>query len=173
MILSLDPSSTALGAALFTDAGRYIRSEVVKPDNPRADSSERSHQIGRYLAELIAESTAAGEEIRIAIIEEPPSFMRAEFGNKNVQHVAFGIVYHVVRLAKIPSVIVVNPATWTRGRHKEHRAWHIRRRFGISPEQDRGNDAMDAIGLAEFWIARNPDRLMREERTTAANAAGA
>ncbi len=162
MILAIDPSSTALGAAMFSDAGRYIRSEVCKPDQPRAEAAERSHQIGRYLAELLAECAAAGETIRIAIIEEPPSFMKVEFGNKAVQQVAFGIVYHVCRLARIPSIVVVNPATWTRGRHKEHRAFHIRRRFGIPPEQDRGNDATDAIGLAEWWIARNPDRLVRE-----------
>lgn len=161
MIISLDPSSTALGAALFTDAGRYIRSEVIKPDNPRAEHQERSHQIGRYLAELLAEET---EPIRIALIEEPPSFMKVEFGNKNVQHVAFGIVYHVVRLAKVPSIVIVNPATWTRGRHKEHRALHVRRRFRIPPEQDRGNDACDAIGLAEWWCARNPDKLTKERQ---------
>lgn len=152
---------------MFSDAGRYIRSEVVKPDAPRAEHQERSHQIGRYLAELLAESAAAGEVIRIAIIEEPPSFMKVEFGNKNVQHVAFGIVYHVCRLAKIPKIEIVNPATWTRGRHKEHRALHIRRRFGISPEQDRGNDAIDAIGLAEWWVQRNPDKLIRAELQTA------
>ena len=66
MIISLDPSSTALGAALFTDAGRYIRCEVVKPDNPRAEHQERSHQIGRYLAELLTEemvSEAAKDQV--------------------------------------------------------------------------------------------------------------
>lgn len=164
MIISLDPSSTALGAALFTDAGRYVRSEVVKPDNPRAEHQERSHQIGRYLAELLTEEMANADPIRLAIIEEPPSFMKVEFGNKAVQHVAYGIVYHVVRLAKVPKIEIVNPATWTRGRHKEHRALHIRRRFQIPPEQDRGNDACDAIGLAEWFIQRNPDKLTRERQ---------
>lgn len=166
MIISIDPSSTALGCAMFADSGRYIRCEVVKPDNSRAEAVERSHQIGRYLAELLAEEQA-NEPIRIAIVEEPPSFMRVEFGNKNVQHIAFGIVYHVLRLARIPKIEIVNPATWTRGRHKEHRAYHIRRRFQIPPEQDKGNDACDALGLAEFWMARNPDKLNRTQTVEA------
>lgn len=163
MIVSLDPSSTAIGVSLFHDDGRGERSEVISPDDKRADAVERIHQMARYLVEVLDEAELMSP-VRVAVIESPPVFQGRKM-NPGVQHAAYGVVYHVCRLAKIREIVSIHPATWTRNRPKAARQWAARRELGLSDSDDKGGDAIDALMLGRWWIDRNRDRL------TAANAA--
>lgn len=160
MILSIDPSSTAIGISLFRDDGRPERSEVIRPDDTRADPAERIHQMARYLLEIIDEAETISP-VRIAVIESPPDFKK--FGSIGPQHAAFGVCYHVCRLAKIPRIEPVHPATWTKNRSKENRQWRVRDQLGLKPGQDAGGDAIDALQMCRWWIARNRNRLIHTQ----------
>jgi hypothetical protein len=166
VIIAIDPSSKAIGVSLFHDDGGCERSEVIRPDNPRAEAVERIHQMARYLLEIIDEAEAVSP-VRIAVIESPPTFQGRK-SNPGVQHAAYGVVYHVCREAKIPSIVSVHPATWTKNRSKESRQWRIRQQLGLSPTQDPGGDAIDARMLGAWWIAGNRHRLIRSEEVTSA-----
>lgn len=160
MIIAIDPSTTAIGFASFHDDGRSDSASVIRPDDPRSLAVERVHQMARDLIDMIDEAEAISR-VRIAIIEAPPRY-QGHKRNPGVQHAAYGVVYHLCRAAKIQTIESVDPSTWTRNKPKEARQWVARRVLGLSANDDKGGDALDAYQLGKWYIARNPSRLIRE-----------
>lgn len=166
MIISIDPSTKKTGVALFTDAGKYIGNSaaVILPDQTKALAIERVHQMAAELRTYISEAVVAHKvRVRIAVIEKPYIDTDTPRSAVGAQFYAIGAFYHVLRSLNVTSVIEVAPASWTRGKSKEHRAMWIRREYGIAPHQDSGNDAVDAIGLGKWWCEHNPDRLRTKD----------
>ncbi len=166
MIISLDPSTDKTGVALFTGAGKYIKDSaaVIKPDKTRALAIEKVHQMASELREYISESVLEHRErVSIAVIERPYISQEARRSSVGAQFYAMGAFYHVLRSLNVGRICEVWPASWTKGKSKEHRAMRIRREYAIPAWQDKGNDACDAIGLGLWWITRNPDKLVRNQ----------
>jgi Holliday junction resolvasome RuvABC endonuclease subunit len=148
MILALDPSSQAIGYAIF-DNGKRVEAGVIRPTAPKADALTRSDQMCGDVQALLDEHNGAFD---VALIEEPYIPRKAARTNVAAQYQAFGMIWRVLKRAGVPRIVEVNPSTWTGGTNKDARAEDVRRRHGIGAKDDKGNDACDAIGLSEWWM---------------------
>lgn len=169
MILSLDTSSTAVGVALFHPDGRNAdRTFRLTPNYTGAACAMKLNLLCDEVETCIGELVAEFGPITIVVVEEAPTFSKQ--GSIAAQNRAYGAIVHLLHKLGIKRVYEIPIATWTKGRSKDARQWRIRQQLGLSQTQDSGGDALDALQLGQWWIARH---LRRKVNTyTAANAAG-
>ena len=158
MIISIDTSSTAIGVALFHPDGRDAdRTFRLTPNYSGAACAVKFNMLCDELKSYVAEVVAEFGPITIAVIEEAPTFSKK--GSIAPQNRAYGAIVHLLHTLGIKRVYEINIATWTKGRSKENRQWRVRQQLGLTRKQDSGGDAIDALQLGKWFIARYPDRL--------------
>ena len=163
MILSIDPSSTAIGVALFDMTGRNVDCCRLTPNYSGAACLHKLNMLANELKSYIDDMKFEHREIAIVVIEQPPTHQGPR-SNPGAQHQAFGMVGRVLYECDLKRIYEVHPATWTGNRKKENRQWRIRQTLGLAMNQDKGGDAVDALQLGKWWIGRNK-HLLRVELT--------
>lgn len=161
MILSIDPSSSAIGVALFTADGKNLNAFALTPNYFGAASLQKLNMLGNELQSYIDDMEKEhGAKVEIVVIEIPPTHQGFK-SNPGAQHQAFGVVGRVLYAHGIKRIYEVHPATWTHNKPKQHRQWKIRQKLGLLNSQDKGGDAVDALMLGQWWIAQNKHRLLQ------------
>lgn len=154
MILALDPSSTRTGYAVTDDAGRVVDAGILKPNRADDPPNDRIAAMAAELPSLVREYG-----VREVVIEDTSGKVggrhRGGGAGLAVYGKAVGWFIAVARTLLPPGrVHCVLENTWTRGRRKPDRASAVALAAG-SPRQlagDRGHDAADAIGLAQWFV---------------------
>lgn len=153
MLLSLDPSSMAIGYALFRDCGSLASAGVIRPTLP-AEFAARCRDICRTL--FTVPGVRDADE---AVIEFARAFARGRGGMKTARVLGFalGMVYGaVLELLPAERVHFVEPRDWTGNRSKAARTRLLAAELrGYDRSKDWGMDAADAIGLGRWWLAKH------------------
>lgn len=156
ILLSLDPSSTCTGYAVFDwRAMRLIEAGRLRPIQSKS-SEARIDQMLNDLDVLFAECKPS-----VVVIEVPTGRQYSRKGRQSslaVWGFAAGAVWASVRgWAKVSDCTIcqVSNVEWTRGRSKESRIRRASMYGEYDSAKDGGGDAADAICLAEWWNRRN------------------
>lgn len=161
MILTLDPSSTCIGYAVFTDAGDVREFGRITPSSTRigADPLKRIPDLtaqARVVAREIVESSH--EFLRVVIEVTTGKVHRRTKSSGGAGMGTYGMGVGYVWAAMSADGYAVHPVleqAWTRGASKERRAWAVLQRYrnkGYRAESDPGMDIADAIGLGDWWF---------------------
>jgi hypothetical protein len=164
-LLSLDPSSTCIGYAVWSDSsGRMIVMEHgrLKPQKSTADIQGRIRSLADELAKLVVEF-----DPDVIVIEVMLGRQYTASGNKQrttslpTCAVSMGFMWRVCCGLDATTIAVDNLA-WTRGRSKESRKVRARQLCSAyDQKQDQGGDAADAICLGDWYIQRQKQELVR------------
>jgi Holliday junction resolvasome RuvABC endonuclease subunit len=156
MILSLDPSTTALGWAIG-EHGEVVAAGVIKPP-AKDDWIKRLHVMSATLTNKL--NTGGKPFPERVIIESPDGKIHARnraSGGQGASKYGFavGMFYGAFAAHDVP-VEAISVNEWTRGKPKERRAREIeiiltRIDFGKDP----GLDAHDAAAMLQWWYDRN------------------
>lgn len=152
-ILTLDPSSTAIGYC-FGREGSVLDAGVVTPAKKSAPAIQRIESMADQLGELIT-----GSCIQRVVIEMPSKHVnRGRHGGSGaglaVYGMAVGFVWGRVQSWGLGSnVDLVDPETWTHGRAKAMRILRVQAELpGYDPAKDKGGDCADAVCLMWWWF---------------------
>jgi hypothetical protein len=144
-LLSIDPSSTCCGAAVFAD-GKLVDAWRIKPERRKDDATTRVTSMIAELRDLMREHGVVD-----VVIEEPALVaMPGRHKANAVMQRAFARIFQAA-LDTGAAVHAVQINTWARGRSKRLRASVIKNH---DAETDKGLDGADAIGLGQWWLAR-------------------
>lgn len=151
MLISIDPSSSAIGWANFED-GKCEGSGVLR---------RRGHDdVGGWVTESIATIFRRpwAFEKRVCVVEIPGGRVHAGHSGGGSGLAVYGFAAGVawcVAAIWAPRVEAVTPERWCGGHSKEKR-----RRVAVKaapwydPAKDRGCDESDAIALGVWWLER-------------------
>lgn len=145
LLLAVDPSTTCTGWAVFAD-GELIEFGKLKPSPSKCkDWMERVDRICGALEQIIVE-----HGINVAVIEEPVPFGK---GNPKPLFGGFGRQYQTLHRCLTGHVHPITVPRWTHGVPKKRRAARIEAEYTeYSPEEDKGMDIADAIGIGVWFI---------------------
>ncbi len=159
IILSLDPSTTRIGFALVSgpaialvEVGRFTPSKRSAPWPDRVQS----------MISDVKETIKTHTPSRV-ILEAPDGKVhgniaaRSRGNGLSIYGAGFGAVWQAcVEVMPAGSVELV-PTSWTGGKPKKTRARMLAYKFpALDLSSDTGLDTADAIELAVWWWARNP-----------------
>ncbi len=167
-IISIDPSSTATGVALFSRAEnlgsqhRLVRWTTIRPKGTKTPT-ERCLLMAATVAERVREYAAGETRSPVVVIEIPGAQGR---GSTGMGLLTLGVALGMILKALHDSGLRVEmiPANrWTRLDQtycmpKDARAERIRQRFPeyTKDANDKGLDAADAIGLGAWYLGHFP-----------------
>lgn len=167
-LLSLDPSSTAYGYAVFR--GGSLATFGVAGTNSRMSSAERIDFLAARLRKLVAEVAPSR-----VVMEWTGGKVHGRMRGRHVSGLAVlgqaqGVLYATLT-GLVPHVDRVGEGEWTGGVPKPERARRIALEF---PEyrkfrdagRDPGGDASDSIGLGLFYLARQRIETLASEGRT-------
>jgi hypothetical protein len=160
VILSIDPSSTCVGYAMFDESGTLLGSGRLMPDKKNDVAMDR-------IAGLVSELSALWHEHRPrhCVIEVTSGKVARRLGGCGAGLATYGMAvgacWQMLRSLVGPqNVTAVYENEWTRGVPKSQRLQLLRIIFpGYDPATDPGGDAGDAIMLGEWWFEQ---KVMRE-----------
>lgn len=141
ILLSIDPSSSITGAAIFTDES--VEKFLLKPEKKSADWHVRCASMFKEIPLMVAEF-----KVTDIVIEDPGYISWRSAKAYGVIRSAFGMCL-MAAMRTGCKVDTVQVTTWTRGRSKVSRAKVI----GADADKDKGLDAADAEGLGRWWLA--------------------
>jgi len=153
MKLSLDPSSTATGWAIWSDANELERFGVTRPKGSLT-VVHRIRLMRDGISAILRECL-----IKEAVIEVPSAKVAARLGGKGAGLANYGMAVGAVLATcwiYLPhrSVRAVDAQQWTRGQKKRDRiVWCSARVQGYNAKNDPGGDIADAIWLG-MWAWR-------------------
>jgi Holliday junction resolvasome RuvABC endonuclease subunit len=167
-LLSLDPSSTICGYAIFNDR---VLAEMgrITPDKRGESALGRVRSIRRQLLDLLL------EQYPEAIVVE--GMIERQYTRKDYATAlplcgwAMGVIYGtcLTYAGNLPvdkprcNVAVVGNQQWTRGKPKKERQTVTAFQFpSYDPSQDSGGDIADAIEIGLWWLAAmdRQDRIL-------------
>jgi hypothetical protein len=161
-IISIDPSTTATGVAVFRTENigsepRLAAWSTIRPQKTK-DSVQRCLLISAATAEKVREYAKGSKSVRV-LIEMPGAQVRGGAGTSLIT-LGIGVGMTLKHLSMIGfKVEMVHVNKWTRLNHthclpKEIRAEMIRRTFPeyAKETKDKGLDAADAIGLGAWFL---------------------
>lgn len=156
-LLSLDPSSTRIGYALF-EGEQLAEFGFITPASSHGEANVR---IREMLVELSAMMDAdRPDEV---VIEDTSGRMfagrRGGGAGMGTYGKAVGAVWTlVVHVYHLPATLIT-AEVWTQGRPKAERQIEIARAHPeYAGQLDVGADAADAIGLGFYWLGRRKAR---------------
>lgn len=153
-LLSLDPSSSIVGYAVMRGAGQLVEAGRLKPSKTRLDAVARIVEFGDELLGMLEEFNP--EHV---VIEIPSGHMHARMRGKASALAIYGMsVGYVISIVHVSGFkySCIDCNEWTRGKKKEDRAEMVALRYPqYRMDADSGMDAADAIGLGDWWYARN------------------
>jgi hypothetical protein len=176
MLLSLDPSSTAIGYAVLRSARDVVEFGVIRPDKKSAPGSQRSplERIDSMMALLdVVLQRVIGLGVDSAVIEIPGRHQRKGRGQKggsagggaNLMSYALAVGHaRQFCLRYLFNVQSVSSGDWSRT-PKELRRLGVLSTFPKYRElHDPGMDASDAIALGVWWFERHAIESMQGAR---------
>jgi hypothetical protein len=157
VVLSLDPSSKAVGWAVMTGPACVLQGGIITPPNNAAPARERIYRMAQELRGLLREIRPG----RI-LIEWPSGHVgtkRHRGGGAGLSVYGCGVGYIVAtadaycEFDAIAEVVTITETDWTRGVRKPERQAAV---ISLLPQYDAsldpGGDLADAIGLAVWWF---------------------
>ena len=163
-ILSIDPSSTKTGYAVFDDAKRGEK--LIEAGNVHGKADARPlDRVEAMIQELYIILTE--HEVNTILIEIPDGKVHGRLQGVNmgglaIYGMAVGAVWWAMR-GRWAGVKPISVNEWTNGVPKAERAATTQLRH---PEQDltkdSGHDAADAIGMADWWLANRAVNTARK-----------
>jgi hypothetical protein len=164
VLLSVDPSSSCIGWALFARApANLVSFGRILPPAPVADKALlRMPLMAAALLEVVTSAAEGGDVVDEAVIEVSEGKVhRAAKGGGGAGMSIYGAAWGYV-WAKLDARMkchVVPANEWTRGHTKARRqgsviAMHKR----YVPEADPGMDVADAIALGDWWLVESDVR---------------
>jgi len=165
-LLSLDPSSSAIGYAISTDPDTFTECGVIKPKISKfaryrtkqgitTEAVERIADMRHQLIEVIQQY-----EPEVTIVELPSGHVhgrnKSKGSGQSIHGMGVGAVLAICwGHCKPMSIQVINANTWTRRTPKERRTARIQQIFPeYDAANDKGGDQADAMGLARWWYAK-------------------
>ena len=162
-IVSLDPSSTAVGFAVF-QGREFVQAGLIKPDNASAESFERVVSMGDDVWSVLQQ-----KDPQIILIEWTLGKVgqrRHHGGGAGLPVYGIGVgwigctCYRWIeeqfmqgRYGNYRQLIPIYENNWTNGVPKKTRQAAIASLYpSYCPERDPGGDIADAIGLADWWM---------------------
>lgn len=148
-LLSIDPSITCIGYALFGGPGELFECGLIRPQSRKAPVSERCYELFLEITEMVRE--LAPERIVVEVPTGHVSRGRPGAG-LTTYGMAVGAVWCAARLAMVrPDLAAYDERTWTRSRTKRSRIARIAAAWPqYRAADDPGGDVADAIGLGEY-----------------------
>ena len=156
-IISFDPSSTAIGWAVFFDE-KLKGYGVCRPTNKQAHYISRVKDMLYQIDYLVSSVLGIGQPATL-LVETPSGHVHAKKKSsgghgQSIYGFAVGAVY--MDFCNYEDHFVAEPVDandWTRGIPKQTRT----RKIGLlypeyNPKEDKGGDAADAIGMALWWM---------------------
>ncbi len=156
MVLSLDPSSTVIGFAVFGDGDHLIDGGLIEPQCKSAESYWRIRSMASDLAGLL-------DQIRPAVILI--EWTKGKVGVRRHGGLGAGLAVYGAGIGSVAAqceawaaqrdcrVVPVLENTWTRGVTKAARQAAIAASVdGYDSAKDPGGDVADAIGLGQWWM---------------------
>lgn len=160
LILALDPGSITTGYALLRLDGSLHEPGVLKATKKEWPFIERVKGITRDLSVF----NTGPFNIAHVVIEIGTKQHRRNPGvNLAVYAFAVGAIWATCRRA-FPGATVdtVEANAWTRGTSKPERIAELAAiEPKYDPEQDKGGDAADAIGVGRYWIGERKTRTAK------------
>lgn len=156
MLLSLDPSSTAIGYALFlADARATLHSAgVIRPTRRRDGFRDRTHEMCSALLAVTGIKSATR-----AVIEFAGMYGRGKREIMTARVLGFAVGMAAAAVAELVPwgrIEFIEPREWTGNRSKAARTRLLAAELrGYDRKKDPGMDAADAIGLGRWWLAKH------------------
>ena len=159
--LTLDPSSTAIGYALWR-GGRPVEIGLLTPDKKSASAAARIESM-RVQVLALADDLAP-DYIVMETCDGPQHSRRGRQASLGVWARACGVYEGALRTAGLKVIPVGND--WTRRKSKEARQQLAR---GLSPAyaefadagKDAGMDVSDAIALGAWWLDYQREAMLK------------
>ena len=167
-ILSLDPSSTAIGWAEMSMAGQLEQAGVIRSSvrSPAYDRVIDMNSALRTLLDYVKPATILIEWTVGKVAGRQK--LRSRGAGLGIYGIGVGAAVmtcywyqHEMMQIEIIDIIPVVENDWTRGVHKRDRQAAIALQYtAYDAAQDPGADMADAIGLAQWWLQEQ--RIRRE-----------
>ena len=157
VILSLDPSSKAIGWAIMLPPVELVGGGVITPDDKTARSFDRIVNMCESLAELLKEIEPGS--ILIEWTLGKVGQRRHKGGGAGLSVYGAGVGYAAAicrsytKAVEGCELIPILENDWTRGVKKRERQLAVIQEYPhYLPDLDPGGDLSDAIGMAVWWL---------------------
>lgn len=166
VILSIDPASRKTGWAVLKRGPDLLDFGVVR-GREKGDTWDRIASIIEELHHVVGQVEQSHDgHIEHVVIEAPDVKVHRRYVGVQglaVYGVAVGAIWQAC-LHHHGRAFMVRAGVWTGGHPKEHRARYVGACFPqYDPDQDKGFDAADAIGLGLWWLDGGEEHWRRAQ----------
>jgi hypothetical protein len=166
-LLTLDPSSTAIGYAV-TDSDLTLHDVgVIRPDMARAVAEVRVLNMTAAVREILTEHA----DIEHVLLEKPSGHVHGRMKHAggsglSIYGMGVGAVLQLCTDMRPMGTQMIDCNVWTMGKSKTARARIIQARWPTYQwDQDKGMDAQDAVGMAIwFWGFRETSKQAKGDK---------
>ncbi|MBL4701594.1 MAG: hypothetical protein JKX85_10095 [Phycisphaeraceae bacterium] len=151
ILLTLDPSSTVIGYCISTGPGRLLDAGKIK-----SSKSDAYARLSIMMPDLIKLIEQHKPDAALVETPAPQQGQRKATSGQAIYGVAVGMVLNELQRRGI-AVHRTRADEWTNRVPKLSRQRWIAQRYrghGYAIKDDKGGDVSDAIGLADWWWAR-------------------
>ena len=153
MLLSLDPSSTCTGYAVFDGPDKLVDGGLLNPSE-RLSPLQRITDMCQELDDIASDFSIDRCVIEITTGKVSTRHKGSGAG-LGIYGFAVGVIYERARSLFDGKIDAIRENVWTAGTKKHNRQLAATMRFpGYDPDKDKGMDLSDAIALGIWWYDR-------------------
>ncbi len=154
-IISIDPSLTCVGYAVWFAVDTCIDGGLIRPSKPKAPASERVIEICDELHELVDQHKPAEVVVEIPSGKAGTGSKRGARSSLTLYGFAAGAVFGMlIRHPSTPLVVCYTERDWITASKDERQLTAAATVKGYDPRLDPGQDLSDAICLGIHHIRR-------------------